>query len=89
MIDSIQQLEEALKKLRKPSPWSSDIKVTDEFLDPLFDEYFSKLRLPNLLRKSEYYSLAELVPIDKIHPEIGEKLDAILKVASNAKIREN
>jgi hypothetical protein len=89
MQESIRQLEDALSKLRKPSPWSSDIKATDEFLDPLFDEYFTKLGLPNLLRKSDYYSLAELVPIDKIHPDIREKLDAIVKVASNAKIREN
>ncbi|MEW5938608.1 MAG: AAA family ATPase [Chloroflexota bacterium] len=88
MIESIHQLEGALSKLRKPSPWSSDIKVTDEFLDPLFDEYFGKLGLPNLLRKSDYYSLAELVPTDKIHPDIREKLDAIIKVASKAKPSE-
>ncbi len=89
MRESIRQLEDALSKLRKPSPWSSDIKATDEFLDPLFDEYFTKLGLPNLLRKSDYYSLAELVPTDKIHPDIREKLDAIVKMASMAKTREN
>ena len=89
MQESIRQLEDALNKLRKPSPWSSDIRATDEFLDPLFDEYFTKLELPNLLRKSDYYSLAELVPADKIHPDVREKLDAIVKTASKAKTRES
>lgn len=89
MRDSINQLENALGKLRKPGPWSPDIKATDEFLDPLFEEYFSRLNLPNLLRKSDYYILADLVPVEKIDPEIVEKLDAIVEVASRAKPRED
>ena len=36
MNRKIDELEGALSTLGKPSPWKSDLKVTDEFLDPLF-----------------------------------------------------
>lgn len=36
MTGCIAELENALAVTRKPSPWSKEIKVTDEFLDPLF-----------------------------------------------------
>ena len=73
--------------MKKLNPWSPDIKATDEFLDPLFDKYFEKLGLPNLIKKSDYHILARLVPKDKIDPEIVEKLDAIVAVAKKAKPR--
>lgn len=89
MRESIEEIASALKKLRNRDPWSPNTKVTDDFLDPLFNLYFEKLRLPNLLRKSDYHILARLVPKDKIDPEITEKLDAIIEVAKKAKPREN
>ncbi len=64
--------------------WWFNTKVTDDFLDPLFERYFEKLRLPNLLRKTDYHILARLVPKDRIDPEIVEKLDAIVEVAKQA-----
>lgn len=85
MNESIHELTEALKTLRKPDPWSVDIKATDDFLDPLFEKYFEKLGLPNLLRKSDYHILAKLVPPDKLDSEVVEKLDAIARTAEAAK----
>jgi hypothetical protein len=82
--DSIKEFSDALRKLDKPDWMSADIKATDDFLDPLFKEYFKKLQLPNLLLKNEYYVLARLVPKGKIDPEIIEKLDVILEVAKKA-----
>ena len=87
MKESIAEVASALKTLKKLDLWSPDIKATDEFLDPLFDEYFKKLGLPNLIKKSDYHVLARLAPKDKIDPEIIEKLDAIVKVAKKAKPR--
>jgi len=89
MQESIAEISSALKTLKKLDPWSSDIKATDDFLDPLFDKYFEKLGLPNLLRKADYHILARLVPKDKIDPEITEKLDAIVEIAKKAKPRED
>ena len=49
----------------------------DDFLTPLFGEYFKNLKLPNLMNKSSFHQLVEHVPEDEIDPEITEKLDAI------------
>jgi ABC-type thiamine transport system ATPase subunit len=85
MKESIEEITSALKTLRKLDPWSDNIKATDDFLDPLFEKYFEKLNLPNLLLKSDYYVLANLISVEKIDKEIIEKLDEIVKVAHSAK----
>jgi len=81
------EVASAIKTLKKLNLWSPDIKASDEFLDPLFNQYFEKLELPNLMRKSAYHILARMVPKDKIDPEIVEKLDEIVKTAKKAKPR--
>ena len=84
MRKTIDEIESALKTLGKGSPWSADIKASDDFLTPLFAEYFGKLGLPNLMAKKNFYELADYVPEDEIDPEIGDKLDAIASVAERA-----
>ncbi len=84
MREAIAEIESALKALRKGSPWSADIKASDEFLVPLFEAYFQKLGLPNLMAKKKFYELADYVPDSEIDPEIREKLDAIVQVADSA-----
>lgn len=84
MREAIAEVSKALKTLKKAA-WSADIRASDEFLEPLFDLYFGKLGLENLMRKSDYHALASLVPPDTIDPEVSEKLDAIVKVARDAK----
>lgn len=85
MRAAIASIEEALRTLGKGSPWDSDIKVSDEFLGPVFKSYFRNLNLPNLMRKKAFYELAEHVPQTEIDPEVGEKLDAIARTARSAK----
>ncbi|HRX86575.1 MAG TPA: AAA family ATPase [Phycisphaerae bacterium] len=85
MRDCIRELSEALDRLGKPGPWSTDIKATDDFLDPLFRNFFSKLGLPLSMRKSEYHELAKLVSADEVDPEIRGALDAIAAVAEKAR----
>ena len=84
MREAIEEIETALITLGKGSPWSADIKASDDFLDPLFIAYFKKLELPNLMAKKNFYELAEYVPGNEIDPEIREKLDAIARVAERA-----
>jgi len=85
MKESITELERALQTLGKGSPWAPETKVSDDFLAPLFQNYFKKLGLPNLMAKKNFYELAYFVPVLKIDPEIREKLDAIVSVAKQAK----
>ncbi len=84
MQESVSEITEALGRLGKGSPWDQDIKVSDEFLTPLFETYFGKLGIPNLMKKASFHELVEYVPENEIDPEIGEKLDAITVVAETA-----
>jgi hypothetical protein len=85
MRESIQEIETALRTLGKGSPWDANTKVSDDFLAPLFENYFKKLNLPNLMAKKNFYELAYFTPVDKLDPEIKEKLDAIVRIANSAK----
>jgi hypothetical protein len=84
MRESISDLENALKTLGKGSPWAPETKVSDDFLAPLFQNYFARLGIPNLMAKRNFHELAYLVPLDKIDPEVREKLGAIVEVAELA-----
>lgn len=84
MRESITELEDALRTLAKGSPWDPNTKVSDDFLAPLFQNYFKKLGIPNLMAKKNFYELAFYVPIQRIDPEVSEKLDAIVETAELA-----
>ncbi|MEW5946708.1 MAG: AAA family ATPase [bacterium] len=85
MHESVQELVKAYKTARKGSPWDSDFKASDDFLTPLFENYYQKLGLPNMMAKKNFHELARFVPKEKINPEVREKLDAIVEVAKRAK----
>ena len=84
MEESIADLEDALRTLRHPSPWSDDVKASDDFLDPLFDAFFAKLGISNLMKKSDYHQLARLLKPDEIDAEVPQVLDEIVEVAKRA-----
>jgi len=84
MREAIDGVTQALSVLGKPSPWDPDLKTSDEFFEPLFRDYFSRIELPNLMAKKNYYELVEHLPDGEINPEIREKLDAIVAVAEQA-----
>ena len=84
MGEAIAEVGKALETLGKGSPWGDDVKASDEFLTPLFKAYFEKIGIPNLMDKKNFHALADHVPEDEIDPEIGEKLDAIARVAESA-----
>lgn len=80
----IEEIEKARETLGQESPWSPDIKVTDDFLDRLFETVFDELGIPNLMQKTNYHVLVQYVPVDQIDPEVTEVLDSILEVANKA-----
>ena len=85
MEEMIDEIEKALEILGRSSPWSPNSKVSDDFLDPLFDSFFKKLGLENLMRKTNYHTLVQYVSPDQIDPEVSEVLDGILEIANQAK----
>ncbi len=84
MQEAVDEVQMALATLGKGSPWSDNVKASDEFLDPLFRAYFKRLNLPNPMAKKSFYELVKYVPDDEIDPEITDKLDAIVQVAQRA-----
>ena len=84
MEETIDELEAALTTLGRPSPWSMEIKATDDFLDPLFTKFFARLSLPNLMNKSDYHELARFVPAERLDVEVAQVLDEIDRVAAAA-----
>ena len=84
MRRSIESIEEAMKRLGKGSPWDPGVKASDDFLNPLFADYFERLGLPNVMLKKSFHFLARHVPRDEIDEEIMGQLDAIAAVAEGA-----
>lgn len=80
MEETIQQVESALRILGK-DPWSADIKASDDVLNPLFEQFYKRLELPNLMRKTNYHELTSYVEASALDPEIAQVLDAIVDVA--------
>jgi hypothetical protein len=63
--------------------------VRDDFLDPLFKQFYEKLYLPNLMSKTDYHVLARFIPVPVLDVEVREKLDLIVQIANQAKPRRN
>lgn len=80
----ITEIESARATLGQESPWSPDIKVTDDFLDRLFETFFDELEIPNLMQKTNYHTLVRYVTSEHIDPEVTKVLDSILEVANKA-----
>ncbi|GAB4177301.1 MAG: ATP-binding protein [Rhodocyclaceae bacterium] len=87
MQTAIGKIRSALAELGKPAPDSPDLKASDDFLDPLFKRFYEALKLPDLMRKTDYHTLAPYVSADALAPEVREKLDAIAEVAGRARPR--
>lgn len=84
MRAAIAKVADSLQTLHQCTPWDPQTKVTDHFLNPLFDLYFKTLGLPNQMRKTNYHVLADWQPADQIDGEVRDKLDAIRAVADAA-----
>ena len=59
-------------------------KATDQFLDRVFPAFFEAVALPNLMRKSDYFELARLVPRELIQVEVVKMLTQIAATAQQA-----
>lgn len=85
MQTCIAEMVQALAVARRPDPWGPDIKVTDDFLDPLFENFYQSLGTPQQTYKRDYHGLAEAMPLEQIDAEVIRMLDAIVEVVQNAR----
>ncbi len=87
MKQSIEQISGAMEVLGKGNPWHDDTKVSDDFLTPLFKDYFKRLGLYNVMDKKSFYELAGFITRDRIDSEVREKLEAIVRVSIDSGAR--
>ena len=85
MIQSIGEIEDALRRLNQGSPWDSDMKVSDGFLQPLFNSYYDKAGAPGGMRKTDYHFLIDHIEPNEIDAEVVRVLDDILIVSGKAR----
>lgn len=74
-----------LLEIDERSPWSPDVKATDEVFDRIFRVFFKEIKLPLSFRKRDYHLLAGFLSKQQIDPEVVQKLDAIVETALRAK----
>jgi len=85
MEAAIDDVAGALEKLGKADPFGPDLKVSTEFLDPVFKTFFRSICLPEAtMRKTDYHMLARFVPLEAISQDVVEMLDRIQEVAERA-----
>ena len=79
----IDKLEEASKILNRPGPFSDDIKASDDFLVPLFENFTASLEKSESmpLQKKDFYKLVGFLPPEEIDEEVKVALDTIADVA--------
>jgi energy-coupling factor transporter ATP-binding protein EcfA2 len=85
MQEAMDEVANALRILKRGDAFGPEIKASDDFLGPVFQSYFGRLGLRNLMQKTDYHGLARLVPREKVDPEIGAKLDRIVAVSGHAR----
>ena len=85
MEAAIDDVAGALEKLGKADPFGPDLKVSTEFLDPVFKAFFRSICLPEAtMRKTDYHMLARFVSLEAISQDVVEMLDRIQEVAKRA-----
>jgi AAA15 family ATPase/GTPase len=60
--------------------WWKDAKLSSDWLDLIFPEFYKKLNLPQDFYKRDYFQLINLIPSHNIDKEIVENLDLIYNI---------
>ena len=85
MRDAIVTVTKALQDLGRPSPWSPDVKASDDVLDPIFRRFSRTLGQRLALRKSDYHLLARHVRAEDVDADVIRVLDQVVAVAAGAR----
>ncbi len=83
MNEALQQIENAHRILGK-DPYGGDLKVSDEFINKVFEKYGEIRNVSPPLRKGKYYKLVKYLKNEEVDKEIFEVLDLIYSIAQKA-----
>lgn len=67
----------------KSDPWWFKSKMSDDFLDIVFRNYFEKMNMPILMKKGDYHLLLRFTKPEHVDKEVKENLDEILKLVKS------
>jgi len=65
-------------------PWWRTVKASDEFLDLVFPDFYSRIGQYMEMRKADYYRLVPHVPDNLVADEVRLVLDRIAEIAGRA-----
>jgi hypothetical protein len=82
-IDEVEAALRTIGRLEQPD----DLKVSDDYLPPIFAAFFRLLGLPNLMNKSDYHQLARFVDVGDLDADVIAMLDAIADTKDAARPR--
>ncbi|MGA1996382.1 MAG: AAA family ATPase [Bryobacteraceae bacterium] len=85
MQEAIDEVTAARRTLHQPDPFAPETKASEECLGPVFQNYFEKLGIGNLMQKTDYHTLVRCLPRDLLSTEVAEKLDLLTDVAGRAR----
>jgi len=57
--------------------WWDKSKLSEDWLDIIFSEFYKRINFPQDFYKRDYYKLIKILMVEEIDPEIKEKLDEI------------
>jgi ABC-type cobalamin/Fe3+-siderophores transport system ATPase subunit len=82
-----EKMQSAIRKYTIPAyledikdDWWNNAKLSDEWLDKIFSEFYKQTGLPQDFFKRDYFILIDLMDIKDISVEITEKLDVIYEI---------
>ena len=78
MRSCIQRIVPPIALENRDDSWWLNTKMSEDFLDRVFDLYFKELGLPNSFRKTNYHQLVLLMQKEEVLPEVGVILDTIV-----------
>jgi hypothetical protein len=86
MESAIDEVERALSTLGRLD--RDEMKASDDYLTPIFESFYAKFDLPNLMNKSDFHRLARHLDPADIHADVVHVLSAIQTTASSARPRQ-
>lgn len=84
MAELIHDLVPPVALANLDDPFWLETKVSDRFLNRVFDLYYQRLGSPQLMRKSNYHQLVAFINLEQLSDEVVVKLDRIVEVAKRA-----
>lgn len=84
MQEAISEVEQATETLGRPSPWSEDVKASEDALPHLLRAFYDRTGSRARLPKRDFHHLVPFIPDEDISDEIEQKLDAIADIAAQA-----